>query len=82
VEGQQRSGQKVKAYCREHGLKSWQFFYWRKALEEKREAGGFMELGTGGGSDMVLECGGCRIGLKRGFDAGLLGEVLAVLRAG
>lgn len=78
VEGQSRSGLSLKAYCAEHGLKVWQWHYWRKALQGPQ--GGFVELaGVGGG--LTLECAGCRIALGRGFDCELLRQVLAVLRA-
>jgi hypothetical protein len=78
VEGQARSGVSVKAYCAEHGLKTWQWHYWRKALA--RPAGGFVELHAASGP-LTLECAGCRIAVSRGFDPELLHQVLAVLRA-
>lgn len=78
VEGQACSGQGVKAYCAEHGLKAWQWHYWRKALA--RPAGGFVELKAAGGT-LTLECAGCQIAVSRGFDPELLRQVLSALRA-
>lgn len=78
VEGQARSGQSVKAYCTAHGLKSWQWWYWRKALQ--RSLGGFVELESAGG-ELRVECGGCQLTLTRGFDPEVLRQVVAVLRA-
>ncbi len=78
VEGQARSGQSVKAYCVGHGLKSWQWSYWRKALQGPH--GGFVELEPASGG-LRLECGGCQLTLARGFDPEVLRQVVAVLRA-
>ena len=79
VEGQARSGQSVKAYCAEHGLKAWQWFYWRKSLQGAMD--GFVELGTAGETAVTVECSGWRVTVVRGFDPELLRQVLAVLRA-
>ncbi len=61
------------AVCATHGLKTWQWAYWRKALQEP--LGGFVELESVGGG-LRLECGGCQVTLTRGCDP----EVLRQLR--
>jgi hypothetical protein len=80
-EEQARSGQSVKAYCAAHELKVWQWSYWRKAIHGPREAqGGFVELRTAAADELRLECGGCQISLRRGFDVELLRQVVSALR--
>lgn len=83
LERQARSGKTVVVYCTEQGLKPWQFWYWRKALQPKTPAaGGFVELSSLSGTGMVLEVSGCRIPVARGFDPELLRQVVAALRPG
>jgi len=78
-----QSGQTVRAYCAEQGVKPWQFWYWRKALDPKTpEASGFVELGGLSTAGVVVELAGCRIAVARGFDAALLRQVVAALRPG
>ena len=82
VEGQARSGLRVTAYCAAHGLKVWQLSYWRKALQAApAPVGGFVELGASGSGTLSVECAGCCLTLRRGFDAELLRQVVSVLRA-
>jgi len=81
LDGQASSGKSVGQYCAEHGLKSWQFWYWRRAL--KTTGRGFVELSAEGvraASGVVLELGGCRLIVQAGFDAQLLRQVVAALR--
>lgn len=82
VDRQARSGKSIRAYCEEAGVKAWQLAYWRQALRPKTPAGGFVELRSGGAAGVELELAGCRINVRRGFDAVLLREVVAALRAG
>ena len=77
IEGQRRSGLSATAYCRQQGLKTWRWFYWRKALAE--DAGGFVELPATDDA-LRVECAGCQIALRRGFDPELLRAVVATLR--
>ena len=82
VEAQRHSGQSVKAYCAQHGLKAWQWFYWRKALAPPPSAaGGFVEVAAVVAGTILIECGGCRMEVRPGFDAALLRQVVATLRA-
>jgi hypothetical protein len=81
VDRQGPSGKTVRAYCAEHGLKPWQFWYWRKALAPKEAEGGFVQLASGPAVGVTLIIGGCRLGIERGFDPALLREVVAALRA-
>lgn len=80
LERQSQSNQTVRAYCAEQGLKPWQFWYWRKALAPREAQGGFVQLAPAPGSGVTLVIGGCRIGIERGFDPGLLREVVGALR--
>lgn len=81
-EEQARSGQSVKAYCAAHELKVWQWSYWRKAILGAHEAkDGFVELRTMAADELRLECGGCQISVRRGFDVELLRQVVCALRA-
>jgi hypothetical protein len=82
VDRQARSGQSIRAYCEEAGVKVWQLAYWRQALRPKAAAGGFVELRGGGATGVELELAGCRVRVQRGFDPALLREVVAALRAG
>jgi len=83
LERQAQSGKTVMVYCTEQGLKPWQFWYWRKALQPKAPmAGGFVELCTGATAGVVLEMAGCRITVARGFDPDLLRQVVSALRPG
>ena len=81
VERQRQSGKSIKAFCVEAGLKVWQFCYWRGVLEPKTVNSGFVEVKVKGGSAVTIEVGGCRIGVERGFDAELLRQVVAAVRA-
>lgn len=78
------SGKPVAAFCRERGLCAPQFFAWRRKLgaEPKvaRTAASFVEITAVAEAEMVLEMAGCRLRVRRGFDAGLLREVVAALR--
>jgi hypothetical protein len=83
LERQAQSGKTVVAYCTEEGLKPWQFWYWRKALQPKAPAvGGFVELCSRSTAGVVLELAGCRITVARGFDPELLRQVVTALRPG
>ena len=83
LERQVQSGKRVVAYCEEHGLKPWQFWYWRKALQPKEPtASGFVELCSLSPASVVLEMAGCQITVARGFDPELLRQVVTALRPG
>ncbi len=83
LERQVQSGKGVGAYCAEQGLKPWQFWYWRKALQQKTPAAvGFVELCRVPAAGVVVELAACRITVGRGFDPELLRQVVAALRPG
>ena len=77
-----QSGKTVRAYCTEHGLKPWQFWYWRKALAPKKSEGGFVQLASVPATGVTLVIGDYRLGIEGGFDPALLREVAAALRVG
>lgn len=84
------SGLGKAAFCRECGVKPWQFNYWCRRLEEVQEvAGGFARVEvrespvaegepTGCGLWLRLDCG-LRVEIGRDFDAGVLRRVVAAL---
>ena len=80
LERHRQSGMSVKAYCAANGLKAWQFWYYRK-LNQPPAASGFEELRGSGCGSLSVEVGGCRLCLTRPFDAELLRQVVAVLKA-
>lgn len=80
VAQQAGSGKNVKAFCEEHGLKPWQFLYWRAALRPKpAEAGGFIAIPSSAAIPLIIEIGACRIKVERNFDSDLLRQVIAAL---
>ena len=81
VEQQRRSGKSIKGFCQDVGLKVWQFHYWSGVLRPKAEAPGFVEVRMKGGGGVTVETAGCRVHVERGFDAELLRQVVAALRA-
>jgi len=82
-----RSGQTVRAFCREKGLKENLFYAWRRELklrEAEKEKGGFVELvraasenGTAGVSIRIDDR--VSIVLDRGFDEATLKSALAAV---
>lgn len=85
-EEQPASGKRVNAYCREQGLTTHKFYYWRARLRGRGpEPGrrGFVECRmpeASLSSTVVLECrGGYRLHIGAGFDEGTLKRVLGVL---
>ena len=90
---QEQSGQSVAAFCRERGLRSGQFFAWKKRLRD-REAAKFVAvevtpvaeagkpaLGVPGGAIEVRLAGGRSLVVEPGFDAHHLRALLLVLEA-
>jgi hypothetical protein len=87
------SGLGKAAFCRELGVKRWQFDYWCRRLEEvAEEAGGFSRVEVtvapaagaetaGCGLWLRLDCG-LRVEIGRDFDAGVLRRVVAALAGG
>lgn len=62
-------------------MKVWQFHYWNGVLRPKAEASGFVEVRMKGDGGVSIEAAGFRVRVERGFDADLLRQVVAALRA-
>ena len=77
----ERQRQSIKGFCQDVGLKVWQFHYWSGVLRPKAEMSGFVEVRMKGGGGIIIEAAGCRVHVERGFDAKLLRQVVAALRA-
>ena len=75
------SGGTGAAFCRERGLRIWQFRYWLKVLrQDKAAAEGFVELSSGVREPGVwVACGRWRVHVDDGFDAGVLRRVVEAL---
>jgi hypothetical protein len=77
------SGLSIAAWCRENAEGYHRFLYWRQRLKEteRGESGKFVELGPAT-TPIFLECNGIYVHLSAGFDAGLLEDVLSLLKRG
>lgn len=75
------SGLSIAAWCRQNDEGYHRFLYWRKRLGTRQPGGTgrFVELRLGQ-SPLCLECNGIRIHVERGFDSGLLGDILSLLK--
>ena len=75
------SGQTGSAFCRDRGLRVWQFRYWLKALRRAEAApAGFVELSSDVREPCVwVACGRWRVHVGDGFDAGVLRRVAEAL---
>ncbi len=94
VAEQNQSGQSIAAFCRERGLKSGQFFAWKKKLREA-EAAKFVAVDAApdpewkrvparemqGGAIEVRLARGRSLVVEPGFDAHHLHALLSVLEA-
>jgi hypothetical protein len=77
------SGLSVAAWCRQSAEGYHRFLYWRKRLDaqQPKSCGKFVELTLGHGpSALRLECSGVSIHVDRGFDPGLLKDILTLLK--
>jgi len=77
------SGQSISAWCRENAENYHRFLYWRKRLQaaDRQESGSFIELRLAT-SPISLECNGIFVHVAAGFDAGLLADILSLLKRG
>jgi hypothetical protein len=75
------SGGTAAAFCRQRGLRVWQFRYWLKALRQSEAAPtGFVELSSGvRDSGVWVACGRWRVQVSDGFDTGVLRRVVEAL---
>jgi hypothetical protein len=92
VSEQIRSGQSVAVYCRERGLRQWQFYEWKKRLRDS-DAPEFVEVAVEPTSEIaqrpwkqgsaieVRLRSGHSVVVKRGFDASHLRALLEVLES-
>ena len=77
------SGLSIAAWCRQNAEGYHRFLYWRKRLhpQQAQESGRFVELTLGHArSPLCLECNGIYLHVDRGFDPGLLTEILTLLK--
>lgn len=89
---QSRSGQSVAMYCRERGLRQWQFYEWKKRLRDSA-APEFVEVAVQPSAETAQRCAaqgsgievrlrkGRNLVVERGFDADHLRALLAVLES-
>lgn len=83
LEAWRNSGLSIAAWCRQNDEGYHRFLYWRRRLKPQRLSipGKFVEFSLGhGGSPLRLECNGIFLHVGPGFDAGLLTEILVVLK--
>ena len=83
---QEASGLKAAAFCRQRGLPTWKFSYWRKVLSGSRgepaRAEGFMEVRARRAAGGIwVESGVWRVRVEPGFDPATLRRVLEALAA-
>jgi transposase-like protein len=82
---QEASGEKVKPFCREHGIGEASFYYWRRRLREDRPVRfALLETRTGNTEsaaalELILRCGE-RLRIGAGVDAATLRLVLDAVR--
>ena len=82
IQERQQSGKSIRQYCAEQGIKEWQDYKWQRKLSSAREpARGFVELKTKPSlRRIVVEVGGCRVEVERGFDTLTFKEIVSMLR--
>ena len=82
IQERQQSGKSIRQYCAEQGIKEGQYYQWQRKLSSAREPErGFVELKTKASlRRIVVEVGGCRMEVERGFDAVTFKEIVSVLR--
>ena len=92
VSEQVASGTSVAAFCRDRGLRDWQFYEWKKRLVdsegakfvsvEVKPAELAMSSFVPGDKAIEIRLGrGCSLVVERGFDASHLRALLAVLES-
>ena len=77
------SGLSIAAWCQENSEGYHRFLYWRQRLKELEQGkpGKFVELRPAT-TPISLECNGIYVHVSAGFDAGLLGDILTLLKRG
>jgi len=74
----QHSGMSIAAWCRENSENYYRFLYWRNRVAAPAP-GSFLEL-TLPAAPISLECNGVLVHVSKGFDPGLLDDILLVLK--
>ncbi len=91
ISSQEQSGQSIAAYCREHGLRAWQFYEWKKRLRQS-EVASFVAVSVKDENERILpppalrhssielrHSRGWSLQIEARFDADHLRRVLLVL---
>lgn len=91
LSSQEKSGKSIAAFCREHELRVWQFYEWKKRFRQ-REAASFVAVSVKGEDERVSPLPapslslielhhrrGWSLQIAAGFDADHLRRVLSVL---
>lgn len=77
ISAQERSGKSISEYCRQHGIATKRFYYWRKRLEREDS---FIEVGGARGGSFELKIReGLSVMVPPKFDAEHLRQLLQVL---
>lgn len=95
ISTQEASGQSIAAYCREHDVRAWQFYEWKKRLR-KNEAGTFVAVSVKSAEESAPQphsvltsssielrhSRGWSLQVEPGFDVVHLRRLLSVLESG
>ena len=80
---QKESGLSIESWCRENGMASHLFHYWKKQFfPETSSRNNFTELADNTKAGIVIEYKGARIYLDKSFDPMVLKSCLSILRTG
>jgi hypothetical protein len=77
------SGLTIAAWCRKNSESYYRFLYWRDRVPgvQRQEPGKFVAV-TLAATPISLECNGVYVHVTAGFDAGLLEDILSLLKRG
>ena len=84
---QEASGLSVVAYCRQEGIKRWQFFDWRRRLRDCDQSSGefvrmsFRDEDGSAGCGIAVVVGRVRLELSAGFDESELRRALRIVES-
>ena len=95
VSAQQASGQSIAAYCREHDVRAWEFYEWKKRLRQS-DTPSFVAVSVKAEEEISLSSSpahplsaielrhnrGWSLKIEPGFDAVHLRRLLSVLESG
>ena len=82
VRKQRESGLSIAKWCGQQHISTHLFHYWRKRifLNQELNRSCFTELAETQEGGVLIECGGLKIRLEKGFDPATLRDCLSVLR--